>query len=406
MLNLTTEYHTSELLGFSCDDFVFLSSNKSLHAQGCFTKITTPANHHDDIGNLLSGNSLSGNSLSDNLSQLFHQAEQAGIKNPIAVGAIPFDKQQPSALYIPYEHRWLERETLHFSALSPMSRLQLQQSHLWPEKEEFCQMVFQAVDAIHHGLLDKVVLSRLLDIEFDRKPDTIRLFMQLNAQNPYSYNFHLPLENSTLIGASPELLLRKQGNTIISQPLAGSSRRSRNIVEDNALRQSLLHSAKDQHEHQLVINAIRTALTEHCTELMIPDSPSIFSTPLLWHLATEIRSELCNKHADSLSIASLLHPTPALCGAPREQAYELIAQLEPFKRNYFGGIVGWCDAKGNGEWVVTIRCGEVFENHIRLFAGAGIVADSQPNAEWQETGVKLGTMLQALGLSESKERVL
>ncbi|MBI6550238.1 isochorismate synthase [Xenorhabdus lircayensis] len=396
MLKLTTEYHTSQLPDFSCDDFVFLSSNKSLHAQGCFTKITTPASHHDGIDN----------PLCDHLPQLFHQAEQAGIKNPIAVGAIPFDKRQPSALYIPYEHRWLERETLRFSAPPPSPVLPLQECHVWPEKAEFCRMVSQAIDAIHHGQLDKVVLSRLLDIEFEQKPDTIQLFMQLNAQNPYSYNFHLPLGNSTLIGASPELILRKQGNTVISHPLAGSSRRSRNTAADNALRQSLLHSAKDHHEHQLVVNAIRTALTEHCTELMIPDSPSIFSTPLLWHLATEIRSELCDKHADALSVACLLHPTPALCGAPRERAYELIAQLEPFERNYFGGIVGWCDAKGNGEWVIAIRCGELFANHIRLFAGAGIVADSQPSAEWQETGVKLGTMLQALGLSDNKERVL
>ncbi|MDX7998253.1 isochorismate synthase [Xenorhabdus sp. Reich] len=396
MLKLTTEYHTSQLSDFSYDDFVFLSSNKSLHAQGCFTKITTPASHLDGIDN----------PLCDHLSQLFHQAEQAGIKNPIAVGAIPFDKRQPSALYIPYEHRWLERETLRFSAPPPSSVLPLQECHVWPEKTEFCRMVSQAIDAIHHGQLDKVVLSRLLDIEFEQKPDTIQLFMQLNAQNPYSYNFHLPLGNSTLIGASPELILRKQGNTVISHPLAGSSRRSRNTAEDNALRQSLLYSAKDHHEHQLVVNAIRTVLTEYCTELMIPDSPSIFSTPLLWHLATEIRSELCDKHADALSMACLLHPTPALCGAPRERAYELIAQLEPFERNYFGGIVGWCDAKGNGEWVIAIRCGELFANHIRLFAGAGIVADSQPSAEWQETGVKLGTMLQALGLSDNKERVL
>ncbi|WP_431768953.1 isochorismate synthase [Xenorhabdus khoisanae] len=396
VLKVTAEYPTSQQLDFNCDDFMFLSSNKSLHAQGCFTKITTPANHHDDIDNPLQGH----------LSQLFRQAELAGIKNPIAVGAIPFDKKQPSALYIPYEYRWLERNTLRFSTPLSTPQLPLQQGHLWPEKAEFCQLVSQALDAIDHGRLDKVVLSRLLDLEFEQKPDSIRLFMQLNAQNPYSYNFHLPLGNKTLIGASPELLLRKQGNAIISQPLAGSSRRSHNIAEDNALRQSLLYSAKDRHEHQLVINAIRAALTEHCTELVIPDSPSIFSTPLLWHLATEIRSELRNKHIDALSVACLLHPTPALCGSPRKQAYELIAQLEPFERNYFGGIVGWCDARGNGEWVVAIRCGELFENYIRLFAGAGIVADSQPDAEWQETGVKLGTMLQAMGLSASKEHVL
>ncbi|MDE9429141.1 isochorismate synthase [Xenorhabdus bovienii] len=394
MPNLATEFRISQLQDFCCDDFVFLSSNKSLHAHGCFTKITTPVGDNTDTDC----------QLHRDIPELFRQAKNKGIENPIIVGAIPFDKRQPSALFIPEDYSWLEREALSFSSVS--SSPKLQQIHSLPDKDEFCQMVTHGVDAIHHGLLDKVVLSRLLNIKFDQQPDATQLFMRLNQQNPYSYNFHVPLGNSTLIGASPELLLCKQGNTIISQPLAGSSRRSSNVMQDNELRQSLLRSAKDQHEHQLVITAMRKALAERCTELAIPETPSLLSTPLLWHLATEIRGELADNQIDALSIACLLHPTPALCGAPRQQAATLISELEPFKRDYFGGIVGWCDARGNGEWVVTIRCGEVFENHIRLFAGAGVVADSKPSAEWHETDVKFGTMLQALGLSYNKERCL
>jgi isochorismate synthase len=264
-------------------------------------------------------------------------------------------------------------------------------------------MVSAGVDATRNGELNKIVLSRLLDIDTEQPLDSIRLLRQLNQQNPWSYNFHVPLEQGALLGASPELLLHKQGNQIVSQPLAGSARRSDDPVEDQRLRRTLLASAKDRHEHRLVTDDIRRVLASRCRTLNIPDTPELLSTPVLWHLATRVQGEVLNAQENALSIACLLHPTPALCGVPFEAARDRIAQLEPFNRGLFGGIVGWCDDEGNGQWVVTIRCGEVRQNRVRLFAGAGIVPDSQPVSEWHETGVKLSTMLRAFGLRQDQE---
>lgn len=391
MGNLTTEHNSACLGDFHYDDFIFLSSNKSLHAKGCFTKISTPA-----VNNLSQKCSLS-----EHVSHYFKQAKQHGLENPILVGAIPFDKQQPSALFIPKQYQWINRQDLSVSTESPRSFVQRLQTN--PDRQTFCQMVSSSVGAIHHNSLDKVVLSRLLEIELKEQTQAINLFMLLNKQNPTSYSFYVPIKQHILIGASPELLLRKQGNTIWSFPLAGSSQRGQDPDEDQQRQKALFDSGKNRHEHQLVINAIKHILQNHCSNLSIPDVPSLVKTPFLWHLGTEIQGELKDKQLDILTLACLLYPTPALCGFPSQPAATLINQLEPFNRGYFGGIVGWCDSQGNGEWVVTIRCGQISKNHITLFAGAGIVANSTPDAEWHETEVKFGTMLHALGLFGDKE---
>lgn len=119
----------------------------------------------------------------------------------------------------------------------------------------------------------------------------------------------------------------------------------------------------------------------------------------MWHLSTRIRGELLNPNLNVMQLACLLHPTPALCGFPTESAHQLIADLEPHDRGLFSGIVGWCDANGDGEWAIVIRSGLLRGNRVRLFAGAGIVAASTPQAEWMETAAKLGTMLNAFGLN-------
>lgn len=147
-----------------------------------------------------------------------------------------------------------------------------------------------------------------------------------------------------------------------------------------------------------MIEGMRKVLAERSHSLQSPDSPELLSTPTLWHLSTPIKGEARDARENALSLACLLHPTPALCGSPTNIARDLIEQLEPFDRGLFGGIVGWSDDRGNGEWVVTIRCGTVVEDQVRLFAGAGIVPDSSPESEWHETGVKLNTMLRAFGL--------
>ncbi|TDB45414.1 isochorismate synthase [Photorhabdus khanii] len=384
-------YRNTLLTGFNDlnnKDFLFLSSSKSLLAQGQYAIVSKPL---DDAAN---PDSL----IQQEIRQLFQQAKSDGIENPVLVGAIPFDKQQNAALFVPEQCNWFQRK--QFPTLISNSTYTEKRRTQWPDKAHFSQMVNTAVDAMRNHRLDKIVLSRLLDIETHQPLDSIQLLRHLNQQNSWSYNFHVPLENGALIGASPELLVRKQGNTIFSQPLAGSAKRSENQQEDYKLRQALIQSVKDNYEHRLVTDMMRNVLESRCQKLHISEMPSTISTPVLWHLATDIEGELKTPQENALSIACLLHPTPALCGTPYQTAKNLIEELEPFKRNLFGGIVGWCDAKGNGEWVVTIRCGEVNGSRVRLFAGAGIVPDSKPESEWQETEVKFSTMMRAFEFSQ------
>jgi isochorismate synthase len=190
-------------------------------------------------------------------------------------------------------------------------------------------------------------------------------------------------------------MLRKRGDNFDSCPLAGTMEKNeRNIGEG----QKLIHSVKNLHEHRLVIRAIRDILSERSISLSIPDKPSLINTTNLWHLATKISGEVKNRKENALSLACSLHPTPALSGFPHRQAWDLICQLEPFDRYLFGGIVGWIDDRGNGEWVVIIRCGMIKENSARLFAGSGIVVSSDPEEEWQETLAKLKMMLKAFSI--------
>ncbi|ACT06181.1 isochorismate synthase [Dickeya chrysanthemi Ech1591] len=374
------------------DDFLFLSPDNSLHARGCYAALSTAV---ADGGHLQSD-------VQQQVKTLFARARQDGIARPLLVGAIPFDKRQPARLFVPQQSRWFTRDTLQQAPLTA-APIRVRQIREVPEHDTFCQMVSAGVAATRSGELKKIVLSRLLDIDADQPLDSLHLFRQLNQQNPWSYNFHVPLEQGALLGASPELLLHKQGNHIVSQPLAGSARRSDDPVEDQRLRRMLMASTKDRHEHRLVTDDIQQVLAPRCRALTIPDTPELLNTPVLWHLATRIQGEVLDAQENALSIACLLHPTPALCGVPFEAARDRIAQLEPFTRGLFGGIVGWCDDEGNGQWVVTIRCGEVRQNRVRLFAGAGIVPDSQPVSEWHETGVKLSTMLRAFGLRQDQE---
>ncbi|MEC5342637.1 isochorismate synthase [Brenneria populi] len=374
------------------DDFLFLSPGKSLHARGRYAALNGPAE---------SGAALDGD-FQQRLRQLFARARRDGIENPLIVGAIPFDKREPASLFIPAVSRWFSRDAL--ADMTPQEApLRIRQRHQVPDRDVFCRMVSAAVRATRDGALNKVVLARLLEIEIDRPLNSMRLLLLLNRQNPGSYNFHVPLAQGALLGASPELLLRKRGGAIVSQPLAGSARRSDDPAENRRLQQSLMHSDKDRHEHRLVIDAMRQTLASRCRALQIPETPSLLATPVLWHLASEITGEVGDARENALSMACLLHPTPALCGSPFQAARSLIASLEPFERGLFGGIVGWCDARGDGEWVVTIRCGEVRGERVTLFAGAGIVPDSQPVGEWNETGVKLSTMLNAFGINPDGE---
>ncbi|EDH3531698.1 isochorismate synthase EntC [Salmonella enterica] len=372
------------------DRFFFMSPYRSFTTSGCFARYTEPA---------VAGDSPDS-PFQQKLRQQFAEAKSQGIANPILVGAIPFDTRQPSSLFIPmawqpFSRQQKQRTARYFTDHQPLT---VTARKAIPEQDAFEAMVARAAMLTATPDVDKVVLSRLIDITTDVAVDSGALLERLVAQNPVSYNFHVPLaDGGVLLGASPELLLRKEGERFSSLPLAGSARRQPDDVLDREAGNRLLASQKDRHEHELVTQAMKQILRDRSTELQLPSSPQLITTPTLWHLGTPFEGK-ANAGENALTLACLLHPTPALSGFPHQVAKKLIAELEPFDRELFGGIVGWCDAEGNGEWVVTIRCAKLQGNQVRLFAGAGIVPASSPVGEWRENGVKLSTMLNVFGL--------
>lgn len=371
-------------------EFLFTSGQGTLSATDLGQPITTPA--------------CEWPLLEQQIASALAAASAAGQSNPLLIGAFAFDPAEASCLYVPGNYKRGEK----LAPTEPSSVTAAEQAaeanrvisvQSTPPASEFQASVSAALDAFAQGRLSKVVLSRKLTLTLHQPADPKRVMTRLMAQNPHAFHFSLPLgQDRRLLGASPELLLRVSGGEVFTHPLAGSARRASEPAQDEMVARDLLASRKDQHEHKLVIDEIRRVLTPHCRELAIPSSPSLMSTDTLWHLGTPIAGRLHGGEESVLSLACQLHPTPALCGYPTELARQFIREQEPFRRALFSGIVGWCDSQGNGEWAVVIRCGVLDGHQVELFAGAGIVAGSDPAMEWAETGTKLGTMLKALGL--------
>jgi isochorismate synthase len=367
-------------------DFLFTSGQGTISATDLGQPITTPA--------------CEWPLLEQQIADALVAARAAGQANPLLIGAFAFDPAEASCLYVPGRYERGDRPV----PLAQAAELAAETNSVIsvqsiPASGEFQASVSAALDAFAQGKLAKVVLSRKLTLTLHQPADPKRVLARLMAQNPHAFHFSLPLgQGRRLLGASPELLLRVSGGEVFTHPLAGSARRASEPAQDEMVARDLLASRKDQHEHRLVIDEIRRVLTPHCRELAIPSHPSLMSTDTLWHLGTPIAGRLNGGEASVLSLACQLHPTPALCGYPTDLARQFIREQEPFRRALFSGIVGWCDSQGNGEWAVVIRCGVLDGHQVELFAGAGIVAGSDPAMEWAETGTKLGTMLKALGL--------
>jgi isochorismate synthase len=369
--------------------FFFTTPEQTMVAQGCYASI--PATSHMDELNQAVNSALS-------------QALKHGHPNPIVVGAIPFDTHEPACLMIPQQ----------VLRAGPLPR----ESYLAPPRASACEItprpapetyaagVGAAVSQIRDHLLSKVVLARSLELTTSQPIDLQALLQRLAWSNPLGYTFAVNLgnadkasnEQATLIGASPELLLSRQGKHVRSNPLAGSIPRVKDHSADFQRSQRLLQSEKDLHEHKFVADAVAQALRPYCKMLSVPALPSLVNTETMWHLSSDIDGELAEPYANALALAASLHPTPAVCGHPFSTARKLIQSLEGFERGFYSGMVGWCDAAGNGEWIVTLRCAKVSGKKVRLFAGAGVVADSEPQHELAETTAKFKTMLNALGL--------
>jgi menaquinone-specific isochorismate synthase len=256
--------------------------------------------------------------------------------------------------------------------------------------------VATAVQRIREGQLSKVVLARDLYATAARDLDIRVMLRRLTDRYPDCYTFAC----ANLVGATPELLIRRQDDDISSLVLGGTARRAQDPAEDARLGTALLASAKEREEHEYAVVGVRSVLADRCDQLEVEPGPSLMRFANVQHLATWITGRLdaaqpANDHS-VLALADALHYTPAVCGTPAEAAMEMIRDLEVMDRGRYAGPVGWVDARGNGEWGIALRCAEVDGNRARLFAGCGIVAGSDPAAELAETQAKFAVIQFAL----------
>jgi len=197
-----------------------------------------------------------------------------------------------------------------------------------------------------------------------------------------------------LVGATPELLIRRSGDAVLSRVLAGTIRRDESAT-DSELATTLLTSGKDLEEHEFAVSSVATSLALHCTDMNVPTNPRVLRLSNVAHLATDISGTLVDS-APALVLAGSLHPTAAICGTPTGRAKSLIQELEQMNRNRYTGPVGWINAKGDGELGIALRCAEINGNTARLFAGCGIVSESNPEDELAESNAKFIAMRDAL----------
>nr|WP_223205609.1 isochorismate synthase [Gordonia jinghuaiqii] len=317
-------------------------------------------------------------------------------------GAIPFDVADTAALVAPEA---LLSTGTPLSGGAPLTRRAVS-TVLHPTGEEHRERVAHAVKRIVAGDVGKVVLARSVDIVLDDAVRPAELLDALAGGNAGHNAFGVDLGAATgsgswLLGASPEALLRKSGRTVTCHPYAGSAPRSPDPGIDRATAEELSSSAKDLAEHAFVVEHLRERLTHLCDDVQAPSTPQLESTGEMWHLATPIRATLRDRSTTALDLALLLGPTPAVCGTPSDVAAQIIREVEG-DRGFYAGAVGWCDAAGDGEWMVTIRCLELAADRrsLRTWAGGGIVEHSDPQAELDETAAKLRTVLNALGIGE------
>ncbi len=254
--------------------------------------------------------------------------------------------------------------------------------------------------------LHKVVLARALRIVADGAFDVGSVVRRL-AEDQAATTYFVDLgaaggqyAGTALVGASPELLVARRGELLTCRPFAGSAPRSADSSVDLANGAALADSAKNLHEHQLVVDQMRAALQPLCVDLDIASTPELSSTSAVWHLSTPITGRLRDSSTTALDLAVALHPTAAVGGVPTADAVDLIETLEG-DRGFYAGAVGWCDARGDGTWVVSIRCAELSADRRTAEArsGGGIVAESDPDDEVAETNTKFRTILTALGVS-------
>lgn len=263
--------------------------------------------------------------------------------------------------------------------------------------EAWTGIVAEVVARIRAKEVNKVVLARSLRAHADEALDPRYLLRRLLKYYPMAWSYLV----DGMLGATPELLVRRQHTLVTSRVLAGTVSIDPEHTEPLALARQLAGSNKDIREHEFAVASVAEALEPYCAAMNVPEAPSVLTLPNVMHLATDITG-VTDPGTSALALAAALHPSAAVCGTPTFDANEVIAELEALDRGRYAGPIGWVDSTGDGEWAIALRGGYINPaqpDEIRLFAGAGIVADSDPAAELAETEAKFVPMLQALGLS-------
>jgi isochorismate synthase len=342
-----------------------------------------------------------------------------GVEGPsgsgiVAFGALPFDRAASGKLEVPEfaitqcrdGEAWLSAldgstnwTALLDASLAPVQEAQsLRSLTMQPTPDEYAHNVALAVEILRSKEIDKVVLARSVHGTVPEVIDPAAIAQRLHGREPLCTVFSMPTSDGRrFVGATPELIARRHGATLACHPLAGTIALPPNVAPDDYLNW-LLGSSKNQYEHSVPVNEIVNALERLYDDVHAESSPSIVALRTLAHLGTWINAS-CRNGADApdaLAVLRVLHPTSAVGGVPRQSAYELIQRLEQHDRGYYAGPLGWIDANGDGEWWIGFRGIEVKGNEFEAWAGAGIVSESDPTAEREETKAKLASFLSSV----------
>lgn len=326
---------------------------------------------------------------------------------PVAFASFSFDLNGLSEIVVPQYvvgkkggQTWITTVGSDAFELKPTSPPKPPQRVTWGggslSAEDWQKAVVTAVERIQAGELDKVVLARDLIAQVEGDIDIRFLIGKLAAAYPTCWTFVV----QDLFGATPELLVRRTGDLVMSRVLAGTVRRAGSNASDAELASALLKSDKDLSEHAYAVNSVARALAAHCTDLEVPEHPQVLELSNVQHLATDVTGQLAIE-APILALVASLHPTAAVCGTPTERAKSVITELEGMNRRRYAGPVGWFDHHGDGEFGIALRCAEIDHeaNTIRSFAGCGIVAGSEPDMELAESVAKLAPIRDALNIN-------
>lgn len=387
----------------------FRSTRRSLWGTGAALRIVVPGPWPDHVG--VVAETLDAIDVDDDV-------REPGT-GPVAFGALPFDRDRPATLVVPQVlharsadgSRWTTTvapveagATASGGADSGHSTGERRDRPAQPphprelrlratsSEADWCAAVERATARIAAGELTKVVLARELSIDTDVPLDPGRMLRRLRHRHPAAMCFAI----DGVVGASPELLVSRVGDVVRARPMAGTAARTGDPDADQRRAAELLGSAKNRAEHRITIDMVHDTLLGWSSFLDIEPEPSVVAAGPVQHLATMVEGRLSHPAAPVIELVAGLHPTPAVGGWPRADAIRLIEQLEPTDRGRYAGPVGWTDAAGNGAWAVGIRSVELAGTTARLFAGVGVVADSDPAAELAEARAKAEAMLASI----------